>query len=488
MRQRHLVFAGLLGLGALWACGPKQTPPADASWRAQQPAPLAPRPFVMPQAERGTLSNGLPVLVVNNPEVPMVYVTLVFRDGAWTDPADRPGLAAAAMDLMNEGAGDLDTEALSMALKRLASDLGTSAGTDGSSVSLSTLKKNLEPSLDLMTKVLLEPRMPADEWELLRKQRLADLATELKDPNAVSRRVFWRLLMGGSYMGNQPTEASLQAMKVEELRGWLSAHLRPDRAIAMVGGDITLAEIQPLLEARLARWTGPTTPGPTPPDASLLRGAEKTTIYLVDKPGASQSVIRAGLPVGRRDAPDAAALEMANEAIGGMFTARINMNLREQKGYTYGARTWTYYSYVPGVWIGSTSVRADATVDSVREILGELRAARTDRPITQAELDVARGNALGTFPLGYETPSGLLGGLRDEWTFGLPDGWVQRTPDRVRAVTLEEANAAWQRYVDPDRLTLVVVGDAASLREGLGGLGLPVSEVDLDGNPIGSRK
>ncbi len=489
MNARNLLLMGLLGLSSLQACGPKRSPPeADTSWRNQAPAPLAPRPFAIPDAERGTLSNGLPVLVVNNPEVPLVYVTLAFRDGSWTDPADRPGLAAAAMDLLNDGAGDLSAEALSMALKRLASELGTGASADGASVSLSSLKKNLEPSLDLMTLVLTKPTMSATEWELLRKQRLADLRTEMNDANAIARRVFWKVLMGQSYLGNQPTEASLSAMKVEELRAWTAAHLRPDRAVVLVGGDVTLAEIQPLLEARLAGWkASAATPAPTP-DASVLKSPEKTTIYLVDKPGASQSVLRAGRPIGGRADADATAFEMANDAVGGMFTARVNMNLREAKGYTYGARTWPVHSYAPDVWIASTSVRADATVDAIKELLAEIRGPLTDRPLTQDELDVVKGNALGTFPLGYETPGNLLGGLSEQWRYGLPEDWLKTTPDRVRAVTLEAANAAWKKNIDPDRLALIVVGDAATLREGLGTLGLPVVELTTDGAPIDTRK
>lgn len=486
MNRKMLFLAGILGLSSLLACGPKK-PVDDASWRATQPAPLAPRPFAIPEAERATLSNGLPVVVVNNPEVPLVYVTLTFRDGGWTDPPERPGLAAAAMDLMSEGAGDLDAEELSKALKRLASDLGTSAGPDGATVSVTSLKKNLEPSLDLMTLVLTKPTMSAEEWELLRKQRLADLRTELEDPNAMSRRVFWRVLMGPKYLGNLPTEASLQAMSVDELRAWTARHLRPDRAVALVGGDITLAEVQPLLEARLAGWKAEPVAAAPLPDASVLRAPEKTTIYLVDKPGASQSVIRAGRPVGARTDPDAPAFELANDAVGGMFTSRINMNLRESKGYTYGARTWPAHSYAPDVWIASTSVRADATVASLTEILGELKGSLGERPVTAEELEVVKGNALGTFPLQYETAGDLLGGIGDIWRYGLPEDWIRAAPDRVRAVTLEAANAAWQKHMDPGRLVIVVVGDAASLREGLAGLGHEVVEVNRDGEPVGGK-
>lgn len=466
------------------ACGPKKAPVVDQGFRATAPAPLTPRPFAIPDAERGTLSNGLPVLVVHNPEVPLFYVTLAFRDGAWTDPADRPGLAAAAMDLLNEGAGDLSAEALSLELKRLATELGTSAGPDGATITISGLKKNLEPSLDLLALVLTDPTMSGSEWELLRKQRLADLQTELEDPNAIARRVFWRVMMGQSYLGNLPTEQSLKAMTVEELRGWASSHLSPDRAVVLVGGDITLAEVQPLLEARLAGWKAAPGSAPAVPDGSVLNKPEKTTIYLVDKPSAAQSVLRIGRPVGGRTDADSTAFEMANDAVGGLFTSRINMNLRESKGYTYGARAWSVHNYGPDVWLVGTSVRADATVASLQEIMGELNGACGDRPIDAGELENVKGNALGTQPLLYETPGDLLGGLSELWRYNLPEDWLRTMPDRVRAVDLDAANAAWKKYVDPSQLVVVVVGDAASLREGLGGLGYPVVELDRDGKPI----
>ena len=403
---------GFLGIGLLGliGCGPKKASDSDA-WRTEVPAPLAPRPFAVPDATTGTLSNGLSVSVVSNHEVPKVYVTLAFRDGGWTDPTDRPGLASVSMDMLNEGAGTLDAEGLSLALRRLASDLGTSASSDGATITLSTLKKNLGPSLDLLTLVLTQPTFPTSEWEILRNQRIADLRTELEDPGALSRRAFWHTLVGPTYLGLFPTEASYQAMRVDDMRAWASAHLRPDRAVAMVGGDITLDEIQPLLEARLQGWkaTG-AAPTATPPAANTLRSPEKSTIYLVDKPGASQSVLRFGLPVGERTAPDSASFAMANDAIGGMFTARVNMKLREEKGYTYGARSFSSSSYLPDVWMVNTN---------------------------------------------------------------------------VRAVTVDSANAAWKARIDPNKLVIVVVGDAASLREGLATLNLPIVELDRDGNPLG---
>lgn len=471
----------MLLLAGLLACGPK-VPTVD---RAVEPAPLAPRAFALPPFEEGRLSNGLRVLVVSNHEVPLVAVTLAFPAGGWTDPADRPGLASVSMDMLNEGAGSYDAAGLSAALRKLASTLDTGAGPDGANISLSTLEKNLAPSLDLMALVLTQPTFPEPEWQVLQKQRLANLRTEREDAGSIARRAFNRVLYGDRYFGNLVSEASYQAMTLGEMRGWITTWLRPEDALMLVGGDTTLAEVQPLLEARFGAWkaTG-AAPTATPPDASVARRPEKTTIYLVDKPGASQSVLRLGQFMGARTDPDVEAFELANAAVGGNFTARVNMNLRESKGYTYGARSFVASSYAPDLFILSTSVRADATVDAIRESLRELREARADRPITAEELENVRGNQLGTWPLAFETPGGLLGGLAEMWRYKLPTDWLSGYPDRLRAVDLNEANAAWSSRIDPSKLAIVVVGDATTLRTSLAELELPVIELDVDGRPV----
>lgn len=475
-----LLFAGLLG------CGPK-TPPASAAvtlTRETPPPPLAPRSFELPPVSEATLANGLRVVVVENHETPLVYVSLTFQAGAWTDPADRPGLAETAMDMLNEGAGDLDAAGISAALRKLASNLNTGAGNDAAWVGISALKRNLAPTLDLMKLVLSQPTFPASEWQITQKRLLANLKQERDDPQQIARRVSYSLTFGGDYLGHLRTEASLNAMTPEDLRAWTSTWLRPERALLLVGGDTTLAEVKPLLEARFGDWKA-TTAAPTasPPAADVVQVQEKTTIYLVDKPGATQSVLRVAGPVGKRGDPDEAAFTAANAAVGGLFSARINLNLREDKGWTYGARSFVVDSYAPGIWTLGTSVRADVTVDAVKEVMVELETSQADRPITADELDAAKGYLLGTWPLDFETPDGLLGGLSDIWRYGLAEDWLSGYPTRLRAVDPDAANAAWRAHLDPSKLSFVVVGDAASLREPLAGLGWPMVELDRDGQP-----
>lgn len=470
------------------ACGPK-TPTAAApayvapDYRSAAPAPLATRPWELPVSHTGTLSNGLNVTVVENHELPMVYVQLVFTSGGWTDPKDRAGLASVSVDMLNEGAGGLTAAQLSGELRKLATSLGTSAGQDGSTISMSCLKKNLDPSLDLMAKVLLQPDFPKADWELLQKQRLQDLKAAREDPRRISARAWDHLLYGDEYAGLNTSEAAYKAMTISEMKAWTSKHLVPQNAMLLVGGDTTLAEITPLLEARFGKWAAGSATTPPARDSVAAQTPEKTTVYLVDTPGKSQSVLKIGGSVGYPDTPDWESFELANRSMGGAFTSRINMNLREEKGWTYGARSGANTSYAPSVWEVSTSVRTDVTGDAVSEVMRELRESLDTRPLTPAELDDARGSLLGTWPLQFEGPGFLLGQAEEAWRYGRPADWMSGWPDRVRGADLNAVQAAWKLRIDPDRLTILVVGDAAVVTPMLAELGLPIVTLDVDGNP-----
>ncbi|MCK6503091.1 insulinase family protein [Myxococcota bacterium] len=476
-----LLLSLTLGLG----CGPKEAPVAAADARASAPAPLPPRPFQLPEPVEGTLSNGLRVIVVENHEVPLVHVNVVLRPGAWTDPAGRPGLASVTLDMMNEGAGGMTAAELSAATRKLGASLGTAAGLDGAVVSVSALRDQLPHALPLLATVLLQPDFPQADWEILRKKRLQDLAAARNDPGSIADRTWDVLGHGGRYAGHLTTEAAYQAMTAAEMKAWHQAHVAPRHAVVTVGGDTTWAEIQPLLEQHLGGWTSPGQDLPPVPTVDGLPVQAATRIFLVDKPGAAQSVLRVGRFVGARTEADHWPMTLANMAVGGMFTARINMNLREDKGWTYGARSWIEDSYLPGRWGVGANVVTPHTADAVSEILRELTQSRAGRPISQAELDNARGYLLGTWPLRFENPGTLMSETVAIWRYGLPEDWLRGTPDAVRAVTVEQAQAAWTTRVDPAQLDILVVGDAATVRAPLQALGLPVVDMLPDGLPAG---
>lgn len=454
-------------------------PPGPPPHRAALPDPLPDRAFTLPQVHQATLKNGIPVAVVEEHEVPLVFVRFAFRAGGWTDPAGKEGLAAAAMDMLDAGAGDYDAEALARALKRLGSSLETSAGPDGSSITVASLSRNLGPTLDLVRTVWTDPTFPAEEWSLLQRQYADAIQYRRTDPNSIAWRVLNVAIHGPSYLGRAMDEASLAKIKRKDLKKWAKTWLVPSQARVFVGGATTPAQVLPELEARFGTLAGGSPALPALPAAPPPRPAG--IITLVDKPGASQSVILAARYAGRPSDSDFAAFQLANQLIGGMFTSRVNLNLREEKGYTYGARTTTAYNLAGTWWTASAPVKAANTVDAMKELVAELGSPAASEPITAPELDAARGGLVYGYPLRFESPGYLLGQLENVWRYGLPGDWIDGYVGRMKAVTVDQAQAAWTSRVDPKALQFVVVGDAASLRGPLGTLGFVVEERDVDG-------
>lgn len=476
-----------LALLALTACGPKAppAPPVQAGPpEPSMPGPLAKRPFTLPAPATAELSNGLKVVLVENHEVPLVYVRLVVERGGYTDPDDKIGLASVTFDMMDEGAGGLSAAELSREAQRLGASIGAGGGADGGAISLSTLKRTLPDSLDLLSKVVLEPTFSRDDWKLLQKKRIQSLAESKEDPNSVASRVYNKLHFGDVYKGRMATEEGYDAIGVPGIRRWHKNHVGPATTTILVGGDTTLDEIQPLLEERFGAWSADTIEAERP---QLTGGsaAEPGTIYFIDKPGAAQSVVRAGLFVGEETDDDWFALNLANLAYGGAFTARLNMNLREDKGITYGARSGISHSYAPGLWTASSSIVTDGTTLGVTELLREIEEMRGDRTITEDELANARGGLLGTWPLNFENPGYLLNQTVDQMRYGRGADWLSQLVPRYEAVSLEAANAAFSKHIDPSKLVLLVVGDAEKVQAPLAeATGLPVVSLDADGNII----
>lgn len=486
-------MTALLILAALGLAAPRSAPPPPPGpvvvaeppplppTRVRAPAALPERAFAMPEVHSATLSNGIPVHVVENHEVPLAFVRVTFRGGGLADPDGKEGLARVTMDMLAKGAGDLDAMGMSAALKRLGSGLETSGGTDGASIAVSSLTRNLGRTLDLLASVWTEPTFPEAEWDLLRRQLLDEVKYRRSDPNAIGWHVLNGVVHGPTYLGRAMDEASLASIRVKDMRKWRKTWLVPAGASIFVGGDVTLAQVLPELEARFGGLGGkaralPEVVPPMPPPEPVLT--------LVDKPGAAQSVVLAARYAGRPADADYTAFVLANQAMGGMFTSRVNMNLREEKGYTYGARTSVSYNLGGTLWTASAPVKSAVTVEAVKELVAELSGPRGAEPLTDDELAVARGALVNAWPLRFEGPGYLLGQMESVWRYGLPEGWIDGFVDRVRKVDVATAQAAWNARVDPRTLRFVVVGDAASLRAPLSQLGMRLEERDVDGNLI----
>lgn len=457
----------------------------EAAWRTTPPTPLAPRPFQLPEAARGQLSNGVEVWVVENHEVPITFVALNLKTGSWADPADRPGLASMTLGMLTEGAAGQDNAAFARRMKAIGGEAWSGAGLDTSQLGVSALQRNLPAALDALADMVLRPDFPAEAWAVQQKSSVQNVKAARQDPGAIAGRVMAVQLYGPQYAGRLSQEAAFEAMSPADLKAFWASQARPDEAVILVGGDTTLAEVLPLLEARLGAWKGAgAAPSRPAPQAAALPKHPKTTIFLADRPGATQSTVRVSRFVGERLAADATALELANEALGGAFTSRVNMNLREAKGWTYGARSSIGYTQLPGTWSAGGNFVRDHTADAISELLRELREARGPRPLTADELANAKGGLLGGWPLPFQQPGHLLGELASTWRYSLPADHLRAWPERMRAVTPEAANAAVQQNLVDEGLVIVVVGDATVIRPSLDKLGLPIVPVDTDGAPL----
>ena len=446
------------------------------------PDPLPTPEFNLPEASMHTLSNGLQVRIVENHEVPLWTARLVLRGGSGADPAGKEGLASVTLDLMDDGTTNRSASDISRTIKALGSSLSTGASLDSATVSASGIVRNIGPTLDIMADVALNPTFPASEWEIVQAQRIADATAKLENPDVVGREAFYKQLYGGTYQGNVTTADSYASITTADMQAWHAERFHPNNALVLIGGDVTPDEVIPMLEERLGGWQASDTDAA---DATVdVEVPEGSVMYFIDKPGAAQSVIRLGGFVGQRTDSDYYDLLIGNAAFGGAFTARVNMNLREDKGYTYGARCRAWYPEGPGVFFCSTSVRTDATGASLIELRKELTDVVGDRPIDADEVAYYVSSEVNGYPSQYETTGAVLGEHADIWLHGLPEDWQSRYLPGVQAVTAESANAALTSHIQPDRLIWTVVGDREAVYADLESFGLPIVELDRMGNPI----
>jgi len=428
------------------------------------------------------------VVLVPNRAVPVVNLSLVFDAGFAADQVvGAPGTANLAMAMLDEGTATRSSLQISEQLARLGANLAIGADLDSSYLTLSALKENLDASLELYADVLLRPAFPADDFERLRKQTLAAIQRERSTPGAMANRLMPKLMYGTGHAYGTPFSGSGETRSVEaltraQLIAFHAAWLKPNNATLVVVGDVTLAELQPLLEARFAGWR----PGPVPTkNLAPVAHQAKPVVYLVDRPDSLQSVILAGHVAPPKSTPDDIAIEAMNQVLGATFTARINMNLREDKHWSYGARSAIYDARGQRPFIVSAPVQTDKTAESMAEVLKELTGIVGPRPATEAELAIAKDKRVLTLPGRWETGDAMLNDLITELKYGLAlDHW-ERYAARVRALTLADVDRVAKDVVRPGNLIWVVVGDRKKVEAPIRKLNLgELRFVDADGNPV----
>jgi zinc protease len=447
--------------------------------RTTAPPPGAPRPYHFPQVTRRTLDNGLKILVAESHNAPLVSFRALVRSGADQDSAETAGLASMTAELLDEGAGERDGVQIAEDAGLLGASLATGADWDASYISMDVLSRNVDPSVDIFADVVRRPAFPDDELERVRTERLMELLQQRNEPAAIAGKRFANLLYGSGAYGNSVTgnPDSIGRLTGETIRRFYETNYAPNNAAVVVAGDIDAQRAVDHMERAFASWESrPESIRPVIAPSSV----ESNRIYLIDRPSAVQSEIRIGHVGVARSTEDYFPLSIMNALLGGVFNSRINLNLRERHGYTYGARSTFAFRRQAGPFVVSAPVRNEVTRESIDEVLSELRRIRTG-DVETSELDDTKNYLIGVFPAMVQTASDVAGRLLDMELYGLPQDYFDRYRENIGAVTKDDVERVAAKYIDPDRMLIVVVGNAAQIREPLGNLGYPMHEMDVDG-------
>ncbi len=455
--------------------------------RSGLPEVGAPPAVSFPELQRATLSNGLEIILAERHTVPVVYFQLLVDAGYAADQHGIPGTASLAMTMLDEGTRSRSALEISEELAMLGAGLGTGANLDQSIVTLNALKENLDESLEIFADVILNPSFPEADFERLKRQRLAQIQQEKVQPFGMALRVFPALIYGEGHAYGNPfsgsgTEEAVTGMTRDDMRQFHQTWFKPNNATLVVVGDATLDEVQSRLERLFRDWR----PGDVPQkNLATVEQRPSSSVYVLDRPGSPQSVILAGHVAPPKANPDELAIQTMNTALGGDFTSRINMNLREDKHWSYGAGSVfidargqrPFFTYAP--------VQSDKTKESVQEIYAELTGVIGDNPLTDDELHKAIGSQTLTLPGSWETNSAVLGSINQIVRFGYGDDYFKTFADRIRALGLADLNGAARNTLRPDHVIWIVVGDKEQIMPGLQELGFgPVQEIDADGNVL----
>ena len=451
---------------------------ATPATRIAEPPVLPVKPLQFPPLERATLSNGIKVVFARRSAVPMVNVAVNFDAGNAADDKAKLGTEALYLSLIQEGTSTRDSIGIAEEQERLGADISEAATMDNTTISLSALKPNLGLSLDLLADVVRNPAFKPSEVERKRAALLARIAAEKTEPQGLALRVLPPLLFGPAHPYGVPftgsgTEAGVKSVTRDDLVSFYRRWIRPDNATIFVVGDTTLAELQPLLEARFGNWRAPAEPKGIKQFAGTSAGGGNR-IYLIDKPQSPQSMILAGQPLAIRGVDDPLNLIVANEVLGGSTTSRLTEDLRETKGWAYyaGSQVSLVRETVPLLIFAP--VQTDKTADSIQSALGDIRTFLTAKGTTKDELQQAVNSQVLALPGEFETSGALLGAIMRMASLHRPDDYYVRLPDRYRALTPADLDQAARAAVDPTKLIWVVVGDAAKVRPQLDKLGIPV--------------
>ena len=445
--------------------------------------------LAFPALQRATLSNGVPVILAERHDVPVVRVSLELPGGYVADVGRKLGTASFALGMLDEGAGQYEALAFADKAESLGAQLGAGASLDGGNAYLSALKENLDASVDLFAEMVREPRFDASEIERVRQSWIAGIKQEKARPNSAAQRLLPPMLYGEGHpyaipFSGSGTEESIASLTRDDLVAYHDDWVRPQGATMIVVGDTTLAEIMPILEKHFGDWAGE---GEAPAAIAVpkVELPDEPRVFLVDQPGAIQSNIYVGQVVPSSMDPQATEFEIANSVLGGEFTSRLNMNLREDKSWAYGSYSWVSGAKNQRPWMAYAAVQSDKTAESMAELKREIEEyASGERPATAAEVDKIRASEIRSLPGAYETAGAVMGAIGGIVRYDRPDDYVVQRKAKIESMPVETINAL-ARTIEPDALTWVVVGDLDAIEDKVRALDLgEVHVVDADGNPV----
>lgn len=449
--------------------------------RSHPPQPGPVPALHLPPIQKSTLSNGLPVWIVEMHKVPVAQVNLVVLSGTTDDPAGKYGSASLTTAMLEEGAGSRTSLEFADAIDFLGADLNTGSGVDSSGVRLHVPVARLADALPIMADAVERPTFPNDELERLRQQRLTSILQARDDPPTIAAVTFARVLYGREHrygtmqMG---TATTIKSMTTADLKAFYTGAFRPDNAVLLAVGDVTAAALVPQLERAFGPWK-PAGAAHTP--TKLFEPAQHAarTIYLVDKPGAAQSQIRIGWIGVPRTTPDYFPIQVMNTILGGSFSSRLNMNLREQHGYTYGASSQFDYRLSAGPFTAAAGVQTDKTADALKEFFNELAGIR--KAVPAEELARAKNYVALRYPGAFETTGDMSRRLEDAIVYRLPDDYFTKYVQNIQAVTVADVQRVAEKYVQPDKFAVVVVGDRQKIEAPIKALNLgPIRILTVD--------
>lgn len=441
----------------------------------------------LPPMQSATLSNGLKVVLAESHGAPVINLSLMLDGGYASDSKELPGLASLTLRMLEEGTAKRSSLAISRELEALGASFGTSSNLDGGFVNMNILKPTLSRSLDLYADVVLHPAFPEADFERLRKDRLAAIAREKTVPRAIAMRVLPGLLYGPGHAYSLPltgtgTEEAVGRMSRADLQRYHQTWFRPNNATLLVVGDTTLAELTPQLEKAFGGWQAGEVPKK---NLATIAQPQKTVIYLVDRPGALQSDITAAQLAPPRNTPDAVALDLLNDVLGGTFNSRMNMNLREDKHWSYGVGTSLVPALGQRIYLSGSPVQTDKTADALRELAREYSDIAGARPVTPQELKDAQASETLSLPGGFETVDQLSDGYATILQYRLPADYYNTFTQKALAQTPAQINALAARTVLPKQPVWIVVGDMSKVEKDIRALDLgEVRRIDVDGKPL----